>query len=253
MRDLGGFPADGGVIASGKLIRSGRLYKLPQKTLLALKKMNVTNVIDMRIDKEREERPATIIEGAKYAYLPLVCTATPGITSEKTMARTMYEESKRIKEEFGTAENYMRHMYNFILFEPDSMAKLKDIFDILLEAEGCVIFHCNSGKDRTGVVAMLIEGALGCDRQLIIKDYMASRRLQRRRRSLQKAGLLICPVPMRFKKILFAMMRTKEQYIVDMLDEIDKRYGGMKGYLSDGLGISEANLNALKDKYIVKT
>lgn len=251
MRDMGGFPAaDGRKIKHCRLIRSGRLYKLPKSTVKALADMNVDSVIDMRTEKEIEEHTPTILEGVNYYYIPLVCTATPGITAEGSMARTMLRQSKRIKEEFGTAERYIAQMYEYILFEPGSRAKLKEIFDILEREQNCVIFHCNSGKDRTGLLAMLIEGALGVDRELIVEDYMASRRFQLRRRTMQKIGLFIMPIPLRFKRLLRAMMDTKPQYITDVLDEIDRRYGSITGYLKEGLGVDERQIAALKENYL---
>lgn len=251
MRDMGGFPAaDGRKIKHCRLIRSGRLYKLPKSTVKALADMKVDSVIDMRTEKEIEEHTPTILEGVNYYYIPLVCTATPGITAEGSMARTMLRQSKRIKEEFGTAERYIAQMYEYILFEPGSRAKLKEIFDILEREQNCVVFHCNSGKDRTGLLAMLIEGALGVDRELIVEDYMASRRFQLRRRTMQKIGLFIMPIPLRFKRLLRAMMDTKPQYITDVLDEIDRRYGSITGYLKEGLGVDERQIAALKENYL---
>ena len=45
-RDLGGFPTqNGNKIKKGKLIRSGKLYKLPNKTINALKKADRKSVV----------------------------------------------------------------------------------------------------------------------------------------------------------------------------------------------------------------
>ncbi len=170
-RDLGGFPAaEGKVIKKGKLIRSGKLYKLPKSTLNALTKLGVTTVIDLRTAKETEEYPPAVIIGSKYIHIPLVCTATTGITHQKSMAATMMKESKRIKSEFGTADNYMKSMYEIILFSEQSKESLKEIFRLILEEDGCILWHCNGGKDRTGIVAMLLETLLGVNEELIIKD-----------------------------------------------------------------------------------
>lgn len=251
MRDLGGFPAaDGKTVKYGRLIRSGRLYKLPYKTVKALSDMKVDKVIDLRLDKEIEDRRPTVIEGAEYYYLPLVCTATPGITTGKSMAGTMHSESKRIKKEFGTAENYMISMYKFILFEPESQKKLKTIFDLLLSEENCVIWNCNSGKDRTGIVSMLVEGALGVDRELIIDDYMATRRIQLTHRRFQKLGLALVPVFREFKRLLHALMDTKPIYILSAIEEIEKRYGSITGYVEKALGVTEEQIEILRSKYL---
>lgn len=251
MRDLGGFPAaDGKTIKYGRLIRSGRLHKLPYKTVKALHDMKVDVVIDLRLDKEIEDRRPTLLEDAEYYYLPLVCTATPGITTGKSMAGTMHRESKRIKKEFGTADNYMISMYKFILFEPESQKKLKTVFDLLLKEENCIIWHCNSGKDRTGIVSMLIEGVLGVERELIIDDYMATRQIQLRRRRLQRFGMALVPAFRGFKRLLHALMDTKPEYITCAIDEIEKRYNSITGYVKEALGVTEEEIQVLKNKYL---
>ncbi len=251
-RDLGGFPAaEGKVIKKGKLIRSGKLYKLPKSTLNALTKLGVTTVIDLRTAKETEEYPPAVINGSKYIHIPLVCTATTGITHQKSMAATMMKESKRIKSEFGTADNYMKSMYEIILFSEQSKESLKKIFRLILEEDGCILWHCNGGKDRTGIVAMLLETLLGVNEELIIKDYVASDKFQRRRRNIQKLGLKIVPLPRRFKKILYALMNAKPQYITGAIEEIKIRYGSVENYCKTELELTDADIKTLKEKYLV--
>lgn len=251
MRDLGGLPSsDGKKIKRGKLIRSGRLCKLPYKTVQALENMGVDTVIDMRLDKEIETRRPTLLDKAEYFYLPLVCTATPGITTGKSMAGTMKRESRRIKEEFGTADNYMISMYNFILFEKESQQKLKLIFDLILKEENCIIWHCNSGKDRAGIVSMLLEGVLGVSREDIVDDYMATKKIQLRHRRMQRLGLAIIPGFKDFKNLLRALMATKPEYINGAIDEIESRYGSITGYVTKALGVTEEEIEILKNKYL---
>jgi len=47
-------------------------------------------------------------------------------------------------------------------------------FQALLDADGPVLFHCSTGKDRTGVAAALLLMALGVSEEDIVKDYMRS-------------------------------------------------------------------------------
>lgn len=250
-RDLGGFPAEGGKkIKHGKLLRSGRLYKLPKHTVNALKKMGVTTVIDLRTEPERKEYPDTIISGSRYCKIPLLFTVTTGITYTKHMARTMLDESKRIKNEFGTADAYMIKMYETILFDEQSKKQLKEFFDTVTEDENCVLWHCNAGKDRAGICAMLLEFLLGVDRQLIIEDYCASKDFELSRRFWQKVALAIVPAPRNFKHILIALMESKPQYITGAIEKAEREYGSVTEYCKQALGITEEQIQALKDKYL---
>lgn len=250
-RDLGGLPAEGGKkIRKGCLIRSGKIYKLPKSAVRQLEEMGVDTVVDMRTEKERQEYPSSTINGATYYHLPLMCTATRGITHEKSMARTMMEESKRLKNEFDDAPAYMMKMYDILLFAPEAQENLKKFFGLLLAEEKCILWHCSAGKDRTGVAAMLLEWVLGVEESVIVDDYVASNRFQRRLRLPQRIGLIIAPVPRRFKLFLYAQMKAKPEYVKGAMQSIKDKYGSVEAYFTDALGITEEQIRQLKDKYL---
>lgn len=250
-RDLGGFPTkDGKKIKRGKLIRSSKLYKLPPETVDALLKTGLTTVVDFRTEKEREERPYCNIPNVKYVPIPLLCMATRGITHEKSMASNIQEDSKRIKSEFGTADNYMAYVYEQLLFEEESSGHLSEFFKLLLEEDGCVLWYCNQGKDRTGIAAMLLEWLLGVDEELIVEDYTASDRFRRRKTRIQKLGLLIVPGQSQFKALLRALMNAKPQYITVAMEEIKKRCGTVEKYAEEYLDLTEKDIEKLKAKYL---
>lgn len=251
MRDMGELPAEGGKkIKCGKLIRCGRLSKLPPKTVEALKAMNIGTVIDLRTNREIAEHPPTILEGVTYHYLYFPGTTPPELSKSRHMSSEVYAQSKRIKRDFGTPENFMVEMYKYIAFDPECRKKLRTVFDLLLSEENCLLFHCNSGTDRTGIIAMLIESVLGVDKEIILDDYMASRTFQRRRRYWQRAGLIIAPVPLKFKRLLFWQMLPKPQYMLRLISEIESRYGSVTDYVKQAIGVTDEEIQLLKLKYL---
>lgn len=250
-RDLGGFPAaDGRHIKFCKLIRSGRLYKLPLFTRSYLENIGVTTVVDMRNERERLDYPDSKIEGARQINLPIELSGAEGITYTKSLARVWREESKRIKSEFGTADAYMFDVYERMLFDERSRNTFKEFFDLVMADENCILWHCSAGKDRTGVAAMLLEGVLGVDEKLIIEDYVASNVFQRKKRTFQKAGLLIAPAARDFKRILYALMIAKPEYIKHAINAVKQRYGSIVEYCKQALGLTDENIEFLKDKYL---
>lgn len=242
--------ADGKKIRYGRLIRCGRLSKLPYDTVEALVAMNVSTVIDLRTPREIAAHIPTIIDGAEYHYITLTGTMQPELAPTKSMTAELFAQSKRAKEKFGSYENYMHAMYNYIVFDPDSMKKLKTVFDLLVNADGCTIFHCNSGTDRTGIVAMLLESVLGVSKDVIVEDYMASKRMQRRRRNSQKFLLKCIPAYFKFKKLLYAQMFPRPQYILQIMDEIEAVYGSVSDYVKYGLGVTDEDIKTLKYKFL---
>ena len=80
----------------------------------------------------------------------------------------------------------------------------REFFRVLLETpEGnAVLWHCTSGKDRTGVAAMLLLGVLNVDEETIMEDFMLTNAF--------------------FESEISAMREQLEKYIQDkaMLEEL---------------------------------
>lgn len=250
IRDLGGIPtSDGKRLKRGRIIRSGRLSKLPPETVDALKKLNIDNIVDLRSKREIAEHPPTILPGASYHYVSLIPTAYPELTTAKHMSTEMYKQCKHAKKRFGSYEGYMCSMYNYIVTDEESRKKLKSVFDLFCAEENCILYHCNSGTDRTGIITMLLLSVLGVSEDEIMKDYMLSHRYQRRRRYWQRFALIIAPIDIRFKRILFAQMLPKPLYMRQLMENIKNEYGSIDAYVAS-LGVTADEIRVLKDKYL---
>ncbi|MCD8306944.1 MAG: tyrosine-protein phosphatase [Clostridia bacterium] len=254
-RDIGGFPAaDGLYIRPGMLIRSGKLYRLPKITKKTLKAIGVKVVIDLRIDNEVDQYPPCMLEGTKYIHIPLLTTAKPGITYEKrSMPSLMKEESTLIETEFKDAYEYMHRIYTDVLFDKESQESIRKVFDVFLTEDGCILWNCSGGKDRAGIIAMLLESVLGVPEDLIIQDYMASQEFQRRKRSTQKRLLKLVPGYRRFKELLIAFMDARPEYITQAMDTMKEQYGSVMGYCKEALGLTDGDIRTLRDKYLCKS
>jgi protein-tyrosine phosphatase len=213
--------------------------------------VGVTTVIDLRIPDECSDHPDTKLKGTKYIWQPLLTTPSESVYSEGTMRRLMKTESYRLKWEFEDADSYMLETYRSILFQKEPQESLKNFLNVAITQDGCLLWHCTSGKDRSGICAMLLEGLLGVSDEDIVNDYMASRKCLRARYTLNKVGLAIVPVSLRFKRILFCFMRTKISYIQTVLRELKVRYGGIIDYCKKELGITDGDIAILRQKYLV--
>lgn len=250
-RDLGGFlTEDGRKIKKGKLIRSGKLSKIPPETVEALKKIGVTTVVDLRIFTEIEQAPDILWEGVKYVHQPLLCTATTGITRDKTMRITMMKEARRIKSEFGSADNYMASMYRSILMSEEPKRHTAAVLREIIENDGCILWHCSGGKDRAGIIAMLVESLLGVSEKDILADFVASAHFQRKKFFWNKFLIYTIPSTIRFKKILLVMMEAKPRYLMDSVNEIKEKYGSVTDYCKAELGICDEDIELMKAKYL---
>lgn len=138
IRDLGGWACDGGTIKYGKLFRGGEMYGYltEEGKRQALQMMGILKEIDLRFPEELNGR-------TESGFGPTVDMLHVDMT-------------------WGALE-YQKTSGNI-------KAILDPLFDYVI-AEKPTYFHCSAGADRTGVVALLIEGILGVSQSDCDKDY----------------------------------------------------------------------------------
>ncbi len=254
-RDLGGLKTiDGKTVKARRFIRSGKLCKLKKKEIQSIRDAGVKTIIDLRIENEIVNRQDTVIEGIKYLHIPIVFATLPGITREKSMYRIMKEESELLKKVYATADDYIMGLYDQIVFSPETQRQLKKCLEVIMTSKGCVLWHCAAGKDRAGIVAMLIEGLLGVSDYDIIKDYLLTRQSQRLKKNLQRLALNVYTIftfGYKFRNILVAMLDAKVEYITHVLEGIKQRYGSIENYCVSALKISKESIEEFRAKSLI--
>ncbi len=129
----------------------------------------------------------------------------------------------------------------------------RKFFDILLGAEPdrAVLWHCTSGKDRTGLAAMLILSALGVNEGIIMDDYLLTNAYNERRILGLKQMLTAQGFDDDFiNKSVYAFEAVDEAFMRRALDHLKQHYGSVLGYLNEVLHITDAELSALKKHYL---
>lgn len=251
VRDMGGLDAFGGKkIAEGRLFRGGRLADLPLSSAQKLTKLGIKTEIDLRSDAEVYEHPPVPIDGIERVWLRTVTTASDSINDEKTMRLTLKRESGRIGSEFENGKEYMTEVYRSILFSDQPKKSLKEFFRIITEADAPVYFHCNSGKDRTGIFSMLLESVLGVSESEIYADYLHSNKRLFLKHAAMITLLTIVPLKRAFKSILKAYIRVRKQYLQNVIEELKAKYGSVLNYCKAELDLTDGIVETLRGKYL---
>jgi len=200
-------------IAPQRIYRSSSLslVREPENALELLNKHHVTTIIDLRaLDKEGSGRQICfrpeegdlyqpcLLEGRSYVLGDLDAWAQP----------QSFIESKYYR---GSG---FEIAYRF--FVVGCKEQICRIMQAILEAQGAVLIHCFAGKDRTGIVAAMLELLAGASEQEVIQDYLASE------------------------------VDTKVSSIRIVLDQIAE-FGGIETYLS-WCGLEESQIQKLKQK-----
>jgi protein-tyrosine phosphatase len=155
-RDLGGLETtDGRTIRRGALVRARSLDHLEPDDWAAIHALGVRTLIDLRNDDERDAAPAPA--GIAALHLPL-----DGIDD-----REFWDEWAS-DWRFGTPVYYGPHLARF-------PARSTAVLEAIAFAQpGGVLFHCMGGRDRTGMIAMLVLTLVGVAPEDVASDYELS-------------------------------------------------------------------------------
>ena len=150
-RDLGGLTMkDGRKIKPGMLIRSSYLAVASAHDLAILQN-TVSDIVDFRTDKERQERPDPVLEGVTCHAMPVLADMTAGVTREVEADRNEIEMF--IQDPEG-ARQHMLENYHLFVTAPHAQQCYSDFVKLLAAPrDKALLWHCTAGKDRAGFAA----------------------------------------------------------------------------------------------------
>lgn len=113
-----------------------------------------------------------------------------------------------------------------------------------------VLYHCTQGKDRTGIASALLLAALGADRETIIADFDATNHVygadvKKYSRRVRFWGGKEDEVG-----VVKAFLGANTENFIKALDEVDRRYGSLEGYLREIIGLTDRDIQVLRERYL---
>ena len=242
-RDFGGVASTfGGHVRTGRLFRSAHLGAASQGDLAALERLSVRTIVDLRRPTERRRQPSR-------------WTAFPGRlihSDEGDLAEGPHIEFLRqgdLSDE--GVEAYLSGYYRQAPFEPRHAAMFAQTFAALDAHEGALLVHCTAGKDRTGLLAALIQRALGVDAADIMQDFLQTNAVMmtgdRRRRVSATLAPIVGGEPS--EAILQGFMGVTAGHLDAAFHAIDAEAGGLEPYLAT-LGVGPGRLGRLRAKLL---
>lgn len=242
-RDLGGYRTmDGRTIRWGLLYRSDSLHKLTGADLRHLSTLHLDRVIDFRSIHEKHLEPDRLPEELKsrLVHIPILDSST-GLfqNSREKFVRiipTVNASEFMIKTNMEMATRFAAEMQQFI--------------GILLSSNGRpMLFHCAAGKDRTGFAAAVFLRLMGVPQEVVMQDYLLTNQyfLSAYRWTLRFIRLVR---GRGFAKTVREFMIADPAYLGAAFRALDEKYGLFKHYVSDGLGLTEADVAYLRSLYL---
>jgi protein-tyrosine phosphatase len=156
-RDMGGYPTtDGRTTRWGRLFRADGLYRLTGDDLDTVRELGLRTVVDLRTQEELDERGTFPV-----ADHPVMFHHVPIITNTWVFEDSQGEDDPAA---------FLERAYLSMLEEGEQ--RLAEAMLKLAEPDALpAVFHCAAGKDRTGMLAMLVLGSLDVLDEYIIADY----------------------------------------------------------------------------------
>ena len=136
---------EGYKIKKNSFIRADSLFDYSNLDINTLvNDYKLKTIIDLRYDEEIVDCVYSI-DNVKYYNIPLLKHSRRGVTHEK---------NNKVK--IDKVPN-LCEIYKEIITSRYSKKQIKKIFKIIMNKKNsCVLFHCTIGKDRTGIIALLL-------------------------------------------------------------------------------------------------
>lgn len=225
-RDLGGYPCPGGTTRWRAFVRSDNPGALTPEDIAYLQAYGVNASIDLRHPDECLRSPSSLASAPGFVYHPV------SVNNEFTDLD--FE---------GDVPGSMSGFYIALMDKaPEAMAR---VFRLMAEAEGGVLFHCAVGKDRTGLVAMLLLQLAGVGDTDIVADYAVTDIYMKEIFDAQAAAFKNDHVP-------DYVLRSKPVSMHRTLAHLHQRYRDAAGYFA-AIGLTEAEIALLKDRLVEPT
>jgi len=235
VRDLGGLPTrDGGETRFGSIVRADSVRQLSDEGWEALVAHGIRTVVDLRGDDERAEDPP--------AELPVEVVHVPFFEANDA-------EWHEIRRELDAA----------VAAAPDVPTATRDVYMIFLERfrdnaaaavravaaapEGGLVIHCVGGKDRTGLLTAFLLHLAGVEDEEVAADYALSEERLRPRHERWFAAAESDEELERLQRIA----QTPAASMVGVFAELERRHGGVEGYLRDA-GVADEEFERLRTR-----
>jgi protein-tyrosine phosphatase len=164
-RDLGATRLAEGKIKRGKLFRSDDLANIDLDEAQRVAAYGVGLIIDLRSASEAAASGRGPLGDFEIDYLNIP------LMSEAAAPHKLFEH----KTQGGISCEQMGYWYHALL--ETASGTLVHALEHIASAEKPVVFHCVAGKDRTGLLAMVILDILGASQQDSINDYMLTQQV----------------------------------------------------------------------------
>lgn len=242
-RELGGIKTTTGKsVKHGYFFRCGALHKPSKKDKKYFESLNISKVFDFRDKAEADDKPD--FEG-NFEYI--LAPALKSTLNELAIPKEQKEFFKNLTEEqCEMACKIFLQSYALMPFENDAYNQLLQSLNNFKP----ILFHCASGKDRTGLGGAFILLSLGVDRDTVMENYLLSNLYRKwdNKKFFIKIKLFVRNK--NAERLLDYIVHVREEFLNASLDAIFEKYTTFDNYLLEEYGITKEMTDKWKEFYL---
>ena len=248
LRDMGGYKTtNGATISRGLVYRSNQLSSISENDMLLLAKLNLKTDFDLRTSTERDAKPDELPSGVNNVWLDVLAD-DPNSGPANLIELLQDPLQANIDLGNGQVEEKFKVAYRQFISLNSAQIAFKELFLSLGdETQLPALFHCTTGKDRTGWSAAALLTIIGVPYEEVLEDYLLSNDYILPMYADLIEGFVEAGGE---RNIVESILGVKEEYLVAAFEEMNTEYGSIENYFSVGLGISIDQQNALRNLYL---
>lgn len=223
------------------LLRSASLDKPTNEQVKYLNDIKLKRIFDLRNEEEANYDPDITIEGCTYYNYSLIDSDLNGVTHQNKKKQLMM-----LKELETMKECYVG------MFEDDfALKNIKAVINKIVKEDGFpTIVHCATGKDRAGVVTMLLLTILDFDYNVILEDYMKQKKMYIP--TAFKYGILafLGSGDVKLAKKAYDYFAIRKEFLDASIDTINRKFGSLELFIKNYIGLTEKDIIKFKEKVL---
>ena len=211
--------------------------------------LNLKYVYDLRTYDEMSSRPEELPADASHVWLDVLADSPQ---AGPAMLEKLMTDAKAANAELGggkAAQGFAESYREFVSLA-SARHEYRKLFLSLADRDKLpALFHCTTGKDRTGWAAAAMLTLLGVPQDVVMEDYLRSNDYIIPMYQKVIDGAVTSGIE---KEIPLSILGVKKEYLEAAFDEMEKKYGTIEKYFSEGLGIDAEGQQAMKNLYLYK-
>ena len=241
VRDLGGIPVQGSrEVVDSLFFRGGALSSATDEDLNVLfNDRGIKCVIDLRCGWELEAKPNRVPASVEYLHIPFYDLEKVGIEYTESAEGTMVIG----RDMACVPDHFYRHIANRL-----TTAQMRKALDAILEhaLKGVPVYiHCSGGKDRAGIMSLVLLTVLGAEIDDIVEDYLLTNVSRDKRYEEMFERFYRFTGDAKQADELVESHRARPENIDAFLQAIDEEYGSFDSFMIDVLGMTDDRRKAV--------